>query len=67
MIMSGMRINSAARFVLQRQVHLVRSFASNDIPGEEGAVIGNHNGILTTMTHVHGYLLKMVAILPVDV
>ena len=43
MIMSGVRIDAAARLILERQLHLLRTRNRDRIAREECAVVGDHD------------------------
>ena len=61
MRVSSMRIDSAARFVLQRQVHFVRSTGRDHVALENRSVVGDHRLVLVAGFHVDRHAIEVPA------
>ena len=60
--MPGMRIDAAARFVLERQVNLIRPLGRYNVTGKQGAVVGDYDRASITVLDVHRYSIEVVAV-----
>ena len=66
MVMSGMRIDSAPRFALDRHLHLVGSPTRNDVAGKHRSIVFNYNMRLVAMFFMDSNSIETISILLKD-
>ena len=64
MTMSRVRIDSAARFVLQRHLHLMRTPMCDDVARKQRAVISDHNRRLIAVLDMYRNAIEGLGDMP---
>jgi hypothetical protein len=66
MVMPGVRVNTAAGFVLQGHLHLVSASHGNHVTGKQLSIICDDDRKLVAIFHVHRKPIEVIAILLKD-
>jgi outer membrane protein, heavy metal efflux system len=66
-VVSRVRIDSAAGFVLEGDEQLLRSVDRHDIAGEQRTILGDHDRLSVAVFDLHGSAIEVVAVLLKDV